>query len=242
MSWAEVSASEVFASEVFASEVFANKPISIEGSGTSDWVSWAEVSASGVSASGVSASEVSASGVSASEGSASGVSASGVSASEVSPNKPISIEGSETSRVSPSEVSPSEVSSSEVSPSKVCRSEKLCAWMNTAESQAWSCVSAIASLIVWEPGANPSASAVKTLVKPSYSISKNAPPSFRSLLLKNSELLALVPRGLPPLTVLMATGVVVPGIRAIFSPFRKKPNTSLYAEFVHSIYSSEAKT
>ena len=54
--------------------------------------------------------------------------------------------------------------------------------------------------------------------------------------------------GIPLLTVFMATGVVVPGIIAIFcvpvipGPEIKKPNRSLKEEHTYSGYSSLAKT
>lgn len=86
---------------------------------------------------------------------------------------------------------------------------KLLAWIKTAESRAESPASAIANFMLWVPGARFKACAVKTSVKPSYSMSKNGPPSLRSLLLQNSGLLAPVPNGLPPLTVLIATGMSV---------------------------------
>src|SRR5436190_23883062 len=47
-------------------------------------------------------------------------------------------------------------------------------------------------------------------------------------------------QGLPQLTLLIATGVEVPGINAMFWPFKKKANTSLNCVFTHSSYSSEA--
>ena len=54
--------------------------------------------------------------------------------------------------------------------------------------------------------------------------------------------------GVPLLTELIATGIVVPGTKAIFSlpenpgPLMKKANTSLYSLQTYSGYSSEAKT
>src|SRR5205085_3319472 len=59
---------------------------------------------------------------------------------------------------------------------------------------------------------------------------------------KNCGLVALVPTGLPALTVLIATGWLVPGALAMFVPLRKKAKTSLNWLLTNSLYSSEPKT
>ena len=115
--------------------------------------------------------------------------------------------------------------------------------MNIAESTSVSDTSETTNLMVWTPGSSSVASATKTSVNPSYPInSRNSPSSPGSLLLCSSGFVASSPSGKPLLILLIATAASAPGIRAMFSPSRKKANTSLNSELVNSLYSSEAKT